>query len=85
MVFHPRTNIHTKFPDQYPGYDFTYQLTNQLAPAILYDLYVQDEPDSPLYQFGYLESLTYPTTTLFGGIVTVVLTPSLFPHQLVLI
>jgi len=43
------------------------QLSTQLPPGILYDVYVQDNPSATDFvNIGYIETLTSPTASLFG-------------------
>lgn len=67
VIFHPRKNIHIQFPEEDPTIDFATQLSTQLDRGILYDLYVQDEPDATPVKFGYIETLCQPHTSHFGG------------------
>eukprot|EP01126_Amoeba_proteus_P063681 TRINITY_DN87_c0_g1_i3.p1 TRINITY_DN87_c0_g1~~TRINITY_DN87_c0_g1_i3.p1 ORF type:complete len:332 (+),score=49.98 TRINITY_DN87_c0_g1_i3:150-998(+) len=67
LVFHPTTQLHNAFPDDYPGIPFTQQLMKHVQPGTLYDIYVQDTPMSDqLTKIGRLDLLTPLTTSYFG-------------------
>jgi hypothetical protein len=68
LIFHPRKNVHIQFPEEDPTIDFATQLSTQLDRGILYDLYVQDEPDATPVKFGYIETLCQPHTSHFGDV-----------------
>jgi len=71
LVFHPIANWHNFFPDSPPTTTFQEQLSSNLKPGPLYQIYAQVSPDdapTKVIQIGQLDLTTTPTSSYFGDL-----------------